>query len=167
MIFIILIVSAVAMAFLFVLSQKKWQETLSFVFAAFFLLSIGLIVANFNQHFGMEQVVHSQTVDLVSSVEQQDTEALLYKPLGNGTERVYLYKTAAMEKPQSTGGQQVKNDVSQDAEQAQLTTKRTEWVYKNNFYRLLFGFSGNNHEFIEQENQFNLPSNWQLLSTEN
>ncbi|KFN89469.1 hypothetical protein TMUPMC115_2410 [Tetragenococcus muriaticus PMC-11-5] len=115
----------------------------------------------------MEQVVHSQTVDLVSSVEQQDTEALLYKPLGNGTERVYLYKTAAMEKPQSTGGQQVKNDVSQDAEQAQLTTKRTEWVYKNNFYRLLFGFSGNNHEFIEQENQFNLPSNWQLLSTEN
>lgn len=166
MIFVILILSAVAMAFLFILSQKTWKRAFSFVFAIFFLLSIGLIVANFNQHFGMKQVAHSQTVDLVSSVGQEDTDALLYKPLGDGTEKIYLYKTEDMEKPKSAGSQQVENHVSQDAEQAQLTTKRTEWVYKNNFYRLLFGLSGNNHEFIKQENQFELPSDWEILSTE-
>ncbi|MDN6639484.1 MAG: DUF4811 domain-containing protein [Tetragenococcus sp.] len=166
MIFIILILSAVATAFLFVLAKKNWQKRLSFVFAAVFLLSIGLAIANFNQHFGMEQKTQTQTVDLVSSVSGQDTDALLYKPLGDGTEKVYLYQTETMEKPKSAGSAGVENHINQEAEQAQLTMEKTEWVYKNNFYQALFAMAGNNHEFIKQENQFDLPSDWQVLSTE-
>lgn len=166
MIFVILILSAVATAFLFVLGKKVWQRRLFFIFAACFIVSIGLIVANFNQHFGMERETSTQTVDLVSSVNEQDTDALLYKPLGDGTEKVYLYQTETMEKPKSAGSAGVENHVNQDADQAQLTTKKTEWVYKNKFYQVLFAMAGNNHEFIKQENQFDLPSDWQVLSTE-
>ncbi|AYW46008.1 DUF4811 domain-containing protein [Tetragenococcus koreensis] len=166
MIFVILILSAAATAFLFVLGQKNWLRRLSFVFAAIFLVSIVLIVANFNQHFGMEQENRTQTVNLVSSVDDQNVEALLYKPLGDGTEKTYLYATENMEKPKSAGSDHVKNHIDQHADQAQLTLTKTEWVYKNGFYRFLFGLSGNNHEFIKQENQFKLPPDWEVLSTE-
>ncbi len=166
MIFIILILSAAATAFFFILAQKKWQQRLSFVFAIFFLLSIVLIVANFNQHFGMNQATSTQTVELVSSVKGEDTDVLLYKPLGDGTEKVYLYQTESMDKPKSAGSQGVKNHINQDADQAQLTIKTTEWVYKNDFYQTLFAMAGNNHEFIQQDNQFDLPSDWEVLSAE-
>ncbi|MDN6723576.1 MAG: DUF4811 domain-containing protein [Tetragenococcus halophilus] len=166
MIFIILILSAAATAFFFILARKKWQRRLSFVFAFLFILSIGLSVANFNQHFGMSQKTSTQTLNLVSSVKGQDTDALLYKPLGDGTEKVYLYQTEKMDEPKSTASQDVKNHINQDADQAQLTIKTTEWVYKNDFYQTLFAMAGNNHEFIRQDNQFDLPSDWQVISAE-
>lgn len=166
MIFVILILSVVASAFLFILTQKRWQRNLSIVFAACFVLSIGLIVANFNQHFGMETAKRNQTVNLVSSLEDQNANAILYKPLGDGTEKVYLYETKDSEKPQSAGSDHVINHVDHNADQAQLNMEKTEWVYKNGFYRFLFGISGNEHEFIKQENEFHLPSDWQIVSTE-
>jgi len=166
MIFVILILSVVAMAFLFILSQKRWQRNLSFVFAVFFVVSLGLIVANFNQHLGMETANKSQTVNLESSLKDQKAKALLYKPLGDGSEKVYLYETKDSEKLQSTGKDQVINHIDHHADQAQLHIEKTEWIYKNGFYRLLFGISGNEHEFIQQENQFELPSDWKILSTE-
>ena len=96
----VLIVSLLAFALTNVFAKKTWQTFLSLIFGLIFVASLSLIVANLSNHFGMEKVTETKTEKIVSSADSQGADMLLYKALGNGKEKVYLYRTnEKQEKP--------------------------------------------------------------------
>lgn len=166
MLLIILVLSVVLFAISNVFAENKWQTGLSFVLGFIFIVSLSLVTLNVTHHFGMKQEVITKKTELQSSVSQSQIPILLYQGLGNGTEKVYLYRTEKQQKkPKATSTEKVRNVVKTiDGTKAYLTNKKKQWVYKNSFYQFLFNIADNNHEYIEQTNEFNLPTSWITLS---
>ncbi len=95
------------------------------------MASLGLIVANLSNHFGMEKVTETKTTNIVSSADSDSANMLLYQALGDGTEKVYLYRTSEdQKKPKATGTDNETNKVERTTGQAQKVAKTTYWVYK-------------------------------------
>lgn len=167
MIIIVLILSLLAFAATNVFAKKSWQTLLSLVFGLIFVVSLVLIVANISNHFGMKKVTETKTTKIVSSVESENADMLLYNSLGNGTEKIYLYRTNEnQKKPKVTGTDNETNKVEQTNGEAQKVTATTYWEYKNDIYKLWFNLADNNHEYDERVNIFKIPSDWIELSTE-
>ena len=166
MLLILLVLSVILFAISNVFASNKWQIGLSFVFGFIFIASLTLVTLNVTHHFGMKQEVITKKVELQSSVAQSQMSILLYKGLGDGTEKVYLYRTDEQQKkPKITNTDKVKNVVKPiDGTKAYLTNKKKQWVYKSSFYRFLFNIADNNHEYIKQTNEFYLPTSWVTLS---
>lgn len=165
MIFIIMILSLVIFSLLNVFAKKRWQTGVSLLFIALFLISLVLVVANDHYHFGMKKQTETTTQTLVSSTPNAQAKLLLYQPLGNGTEKVYLYRTnESQKKPQPTGTDHVSNRVVKNSAQNELTTKKTYWVYKNDAMKLWFNWSSNK-QFISEKNTFHVTDDWLVLST--
>ncbi len=166
MILICLILSVILFAFSCIFSTKTIQMVFAFLFGGIFVASLILLIANSSYHFGMEQTVETKTSTLVSSTDNAGADLLLYQPLGNGKETVYLYRTnTSQKKPSQTGTDQVKNSVIKNAAKAKYVRKTTRWVYKNKYYKFLFNISNNNHEYVRQQNIFYTPQNWVTLTT--
>ncbi len=88
----------------------------------------------------MEKETTAKTTPLVSSADNENFDLLLYQPLGDGTEKIYLYKTDAdQEEPKQTGTDKVTNVVETGADSAQLETKTTRWVYKVTYHACCSG----------------------------
>ncbi|PQC29606.1 DUF4811 domain-containing protein [Enterococcus mundtii] len=167
MIIFVLIASVIAFALTNVFAKKMWQTLLSLVFGLLFVLSLGLIVGNITNHFGMEEVTETKTTPLVSSADQSDVNMLLYQSLGDGTEKVYLYRTDDKQKePKATGTKNETNKVEQMDGKAEKVSETTYWVYKNDQYKFWFNLADNNHEYERRVNTFKLPNDWIELSTD-
>lgn len=167
MIIFVLIASVIAFALTNVFAKKRWQTLLSLVFGLLFVLSLGLIVGNITNHFGMEEVTETKTTPLVSSADQSDVNMLLYQSLGDGTEKVYLYRTDDKQKePKATGTKNETNKVEQTDGKAEKVSETTYWVYKNDQYKFWFNLADNNHEYERRVNTFKLPNDWIELSTD-
>lgn len=167
MIIFVLIASVIAFALTNVFAKKLWQTLLSLVFGLLFVLSLGLIVGNITNHFGMEEVTETKTTPLVSSADQSDVNMLLYQSLGDGTEKVYLYRTDDKQKePKATGTKNETNKVEQTDGKAEKVSQTTYWVYKNDQYKFWFNLADNNHEYERRVNTFKLPADWIELSTD-
>ncbi|MGL9766432.1 hypothetical protein IGK31_000434 [Enterococcus sp. DIV1288f] len=167
MIIFVLIASVIAFALTNVFAKKMWQTLLSLVFGLLFVLSLGLIVGNITNHFGMEEVTETKTTPLVSSADQSDVNMLLYQSLGDGTEKVYLYRTDDKQKePKATGTKNETNKVEQTESKAEKISETTYWVYKNDQYKFWFNLADNNHEYERRVNTFKLPNDWIELSTD-
>ncbi|MGV0168281.1 DUF4811 domain-containing protein [Furfurilactobacillus sp. WILCCON 0119] len=133
-----------------------------------FLGMMGLLIANDNYHYGLKKVNTSQTVTLVSSVKGKlPVNMLLYQPLGNGTEKVYLYRTNASEKkPQPIPTKKITTTVHQTtASEATLVKTTTRWEYKNHWMKFLFALSGEKNTVQHHHYTFNVPATWLTLST--
>ncbi|MBF8807329.1 MAG: DUF4811 domain-containing protein [Enterococcus lacertideformus] len=167
MIIFVLIISLLAFALINIFAKKTWQTFLSLIFGLIFVASLGLIVANVSNHFGMEKVTEMKTTNLVSSADSDNANMLLYQGLGDGTEKIYLYRTnEEQKKPKTTGTDNETNQVEQATGKAQKVTKTTYWVYKNDMYKLWFNLADNNHEYAKRVNIFKIPSDWIELSTD-
>lgn len=167
MILILIVLSVLGFALLNVFAKKSWQTAVSLVLGVVFVGSLVALMANLTYHFGMEKEVTSKTTALVSSGDSDAFDLLLYQPLGDGTEKVYLYKTdSAQEEPKQTGTDKVTNVVETGADSAQLTTDTTRWVYQNDVYRFLFGIADNDGEYVERTNTFAVPDAWEVLSVD-
>ena len=166
MLLILLVLSVVLFAISNVFASNKWQIGLALVMGFIFIASLTLVTLNVTDHFGMKQEVITKKVEIQSSVPQSQMPILLYQGLGDGTEKVYLYRTDEQQKkPKATKTDKVKNVVKTiDGTKATLINKKKQWVYKNSFYQFLFNISDNNHEYIKQTNEFNLPTFWVTLS---
>lgn len=165
MILLIVILSVAAFAIINVFAKNALQTFCSLIFGAIFVISTGFMMANLTYHFGMEKVTKTTTTALVSSGDSDSADILLYQPLGNGSEKVYLYKTdSKQKKPKQTGTDSVKNSVVTGAETAQKVTKTTTWVYKSDAYKLLFNIADNNHQYVKRSNTFEIPDSWVQLS---
>ncbi|MBG0500725.1 DUF4811 domain-containing protein [Enterococcus faecium] len=163
----VLIVSLLAFALTNVFAKKTWQTFLSLIFGLIFVASLSLIVANLSNHFGMEKVTETKTEKIVSSADSQGADMLLYKALGNGKEKVYLYRTnEKQEKPKATGTDNETNKVEKTDGDAEKVTKTTYWEYKNDMYKSWFNIADNNHEYDSRVNTFKIPETWVELSTD-
>lgn len=167
MIITVLIISLIAFAAINVFAKKSWQTFLSLLFGLIFVASLGLIVANVSNHFGMEKVTETKTTKIVSSVESDKVNMLLYKALGDGTEKVYLYRTdEKQKKPKATGTDNETNKVEQTSGEAEKVSKTTYWEYKSDMYKFWFNLADNNHEYDKCVNTFKIPADWIELTTD-
>lgn len=164
----ILISAALAYFFAVFLKNKRVGYTLMSVFIALFLISIGLLVGNEYGHLGMEKVTTNKTIAI--QTVKKGSNLLLYKKLGTGNEKVYVYRTpdtAKAKKPNTTKADiNVTNKVKQgNFDSSKINQKTTRWEYKNGFYSFLFNLSNNDKEFVKQSNTFEIGSDWLVLST--
>lgn len=166
MMLFILIISVVGFAFCNVFAKNFLQKVLAVVLGIVFLASLTLITLNVTNHFGMETVTTVKSQALVSSATSKDFNVLLYQPLGNGKEKVYLYRTnEEQKKPIVSKTDKTSFTIKQsNNNDAKVIIKKYEWVYKNDFYKLLFGIADNNHEYIKQHYRFEIPNSWPVLS---
>lgn len=167
MIFVVTIISVLAFALTNIFAKKTWQTILSVVFAVIFLISLGFITANDHYHYGMKKVTETTTQTLSSTADNKAMKMLLYQPLGNGKEKIYLYKTnESQKKPKPTGTDHVSNTVKKNQAKSQLQTAKTYWVYKNDMIKFWFGLSSKNHQLIKEKNTFDVQKDWLVLSTD-
>ncbi|MGG5370748.1 DUF4811 domain-containing protein [Enterococcus sp. AZ196] len=167
MIFAITIISVLTFALTNIFAKKTWQKLLSMIFAIIFLISLIFITANDRYHYAMKKTTETTTQTLISATNNKNINLLLYQPLGNGTEKIYLYKTnESQKKPRTTGINHVENTLKKNQSQTQLRTDKTYWVYKNDTARFWFGLSSKNHQLIKEKNTFNVSKDWLILSTD-
>lgn len=167
MIFIITILSVLAFAITNIFAKKRWQTALSILFAVVFLISLGFITANDHYHYGMKKVTETTIKPLISSTDSDQTNLLLYQLLGNGTEKVYLYKTAeGQHKLSATGTDLVTNYLKTGQKKARLIEKKTYWTYKNQVAKSWFNLTSKDHELVKEENIFEISNNWFVLTTD-
>ena len=89
---------------------------------------------------------------------------MLYQPLGNGTEKVYLYKTGQLQKkPKSIKLDKVSTKVKRSS-QPKVTIKTTRYTYSNTFNQIMFGVFGHDKELKHREYIFSIPYNWKVMS---
>jgi len=167
MIIACLIISVLGLAIASVFGKKLWHKLLMILFVIAFIASLYLIVLNDKNHFGMTKTETSKTTVLVSSADSQSGPAmLLYQPLGDGKEKVYIYKTTKSDKLQKTDTENITNKVNKDSQKAQLSAKTTAWTYKKNWAKWMFGIAGNDRQFDHQVNTFKLPKEWLVVSVD-
>ncbi|KRM24427.1 DUF4811 domain-containing protein [Latilactobacillus graminis] len=165
MIIVTLVISTLALFFASIFGKKMWRPVLMLIFGLTFIASLVFIVQNDHNHYGMKTITETKTRPLVSSADAKGVSMLLYHPLGNGTEKIYLYRTAtSQKKPQATQTKKTSNSVQKNAKQAALVTKTKYRVYQNQTAKFWFGISGNDHEFVSRHNTFKVAKGWLVLS---
>jgi len=142
-----------------------------FVGALGFIVAVGaavLLIGNDNHHWGMVQATTTRTVNIGPVAPNKDLEVLLYEPLKQSkTERVYAYKQmGAADKSTTSASLKTTNHVvKRDTDSAVLVTKTTVWKYKDQMWHRLFALTGKHHELVKEVNTFELPNDWEVLST--
>lgn len=163
MIIVILIIAAICFIYFNVIPGKFHAPAawISLIITALCVLGI---VENDYSHWGMKTQTTVETKRLTSSAVPQ-MPMLLYQPLGNGTEKIYLYKTA--DKPKklvATKTDKVVTKINKNTKIAQISVKTTRYVYKDKFNEVMFGIFERNNELKKREYVFSLTKNWQVLS---
>ncbi|GAB6092874.1 DUF4811 domain-containing protein [Furfurilactobacillus curtus] len=172
MVITLLILATLSLFLSVVLMTASSARTITIISSlVVFMGMIGLLIANDNYHFGLKKVSTTSTQTLVSSTPNQHAgqpNILLYQPLGNGQEKIYLYRTnASQTKPQATPSQHttVKVRAISATSNATLMTKTTRWRYQNGWTQMLFGLSGEGGQLVSRQDVFQVPNSWLTLST--
>lgn len=160
MIVILLFVGAVLFASTMIFMQPSLKKNIWVCVGLVLTLgSIALIVENYHSHFGTTEVKSTITYPLASSVPGK--HQLLYRQLGTKDERVYLYQTNPLvKKLAKTNPTNTTVTVKKNQTTNQLKITKVYRVYKSEELRLLFGISGNGHQFVRQNYQFSLKPGW-------
>ena len=163
MIIVILILAAILFIYFNVIPGKG-HTIISWLSLTVTSLCILGIVAHDYNHWGMKTETQISKQSLVSSATP-NLPLLLYQPLGNGTEKVYLYKTNnEQKKPKAIKLDKVSTEIKYSA-QANLQIETTRYVYRDNFSRIMFGVFSHNNELKQRKYIFTIPSSWKVIST--
>ena len=163
MIIVILILAAILFIYFNVIPGKGHTiiSWLSLIVTS--LCILGIVAHDYN-HWGMKTETQISKQSLVSSATS-NLPLLLYQPLGNGTEKVYLYKTNnEQKKPNAIKLDKVSTEIKHSA-QANLQIETTRYVYRDNFSRIMFGVFSYNNELKQRKYIFTIPSSWKVIST--
>lgn len=145
----------------------------------FTVLIIG-IVANMTHHFGMEKETINEPEKQIYSAgsSKSPTNMLIANEIGNDSfNYVMVYKAHKNDDKPSTQFKPStkKEDLSDsikkqafyrtaDVDQATVKTTKTNWTWKNDFYRYLFDFGNNKKELIKQTSIVTVPNDtWVVL----
>ena len=164
MIIVILILAAILFIYFNVIPGKGHTiiSWLSLIVTS--LCILGIVAHDYN-HWGMKTETQISKQNLASSANP-NLPLLLYQPLGNGTEKVYLYKTSdEQKKPKAIKLDKVSTEIKHSAAQANLQIETTRYVYRDNFIRIMFGVFSHNNELKQRKYIFTIPSNWKVIST--
>lgn len=165
----ILLISMALFAITFIALVNKpvlrYTTSISFLVLAI-ICSISLML-NDSNHLGMKTQVYTETKDLVSITGKDSPLNLItYKSLGNGDEKIFIYRTA--DHPNKNCKTKIEYNVTTkvqrgSSETPQVEIKKKHYVYKNEFWRLMFGGLGLNKETYQYTYIFKLPKNWLVL----
>ena len=155
MIIVILILAAILFIYFNVIPGKGHTliSWLSLIVTS--LCILGIVAHDYN-HWGMKTETEINKQSLVSSANP-NLSLLLYQPLGNGTEKVYLYKTNnEQKKPKAIKLDKVSTEIKHSA-QAKLQIETTRYVYRDNFSRIMFGVFAHDNELKQRKYIFTIP----------
>ena len=142
---IIILILAVILFIYFNVIPGKGHTLVSWISLIITLLCVLGIVEHDYNHWGLKTETQTSTQNLTSSVNP-NLPILLYQSLGNGTEKVYLYKTNNnQKKPKAIKLDKVSTKVKQGKE-ASLKIRTTRYIYKDNFSRIMFSAFSHNNE---------------------
>ncbi|WP_350342245.1 DUF4811 domain-containing protein [Limosilactobacillus fermentum] len=167
MIIVLVLLSTIA----FYLFTAVWQKMpgrmlWSLVSLVVLVLSIVSFVLHDNRHMGMKLETTNTTSSLVSP--NKNLNVLVYKQLGSGSEKVYVYKTDPNAKKTTTTrlAANTKSTVKTTTSTNATVVKHTKrWVYKNGFSKLMFGILGDDNEVDQVTYTFNINDQWLVLSS--
>lgn len=148
------------------------------------LLSIIIgITANMTHHWGMEKKIITSNKSEIYSAGSKDspTNILIANEIGKKTNNyIMVYKNQIDEKnaqvhfkPQMSKDNlsdsikhQAKYEVK-DTDNATVQTKKEIWIWKSDFYKVLFNFGKNNGELIKSTTLVTVPKDtWVVLNSE-
>ncbi len=168
MIVAMIIISTICLYLAFIMMKNSViRSFLVTIFGAVLVGSLFLVYANDHSHFGMEKVTTTTTSTIYSASTSKQLPLLLRQDVGtSGEHQVYIYKLNPKHKATHTKADyDVQNKVvATTSKSASITSKKTVWQYKNNFYKTLF-MNQNNHHLIKQVNTIKLPKTWTELTT--
>lgn len=149
-------------------SKHRWLQyllvTLSLIV---FLGSETLLIMNEHSHFGMKTKVFTEKVEIYSASGNAAQSAVPFLLLNQsvGKDRLYIYNTEKQGKPKMKHTQITdKNSVKNTDQSAYLAIEKKRRVFKNDFYKKLFTYSGNKNALVSTRNVFYLPENNQVMS---
>lgn len=161
---IILILATICFFYFTVLPTVKHHMVYAVISFLIMVFSTGAIVANDTYHWGMDVQKTTKVRPLTSAVPQLDV--LLYQPLGTGSEKVYLYHEHASEKKmKATKTEDSSAKYSSNAKNARLVITEERYVYKNKAAKFFFSILDNNNRLKHRTYDFQLTSDWYVLST--
>jgi len=149
-------------------SKHRWLQYLLVALSLIvFLGSETLLVMNEHSHFGMKTKVFTKKVSIYSATgaaaNPQVPFMLLHQDAGK--DRIYIYNTEKQGKPKMKHTQITdKNAVKNTDQSAYLAIEKKRRVFKNDFYKKLFAFSGNKNVLVSTQNVFYVPENHQVMS---
>ena len=149
---------------LFLVKSKIWRRILGSAATIITLFSIILIGMNGLFHWGMVQETKSDQLDIYSSSPSKDLPLLIHQNI-NEDLSIYLYKKTPKGKISNTDTKyNVYNQVKRiNSNRAHLIKRVKTWEYQSSFIKALFAKS-HEGEFIEQNNTFEIPENWVVLT---
>ncbi|KRM99095.1 hypothetical protein FD18_GL000183 [Lactobacillus taiwanensis DSM 21401] len=163
MIIIVLILAALLFIYFNVIPGKghTFAAWISLIVTS--LCILGIVAHDYN-HWGMKTETQTVNHSLVSSATP-NLPLLLYRPLGNGTEKIYLYKTNDSQKKLKAIKLDKVSTKINHSKKPTLQIKTTRYVYSDNFSKIMFSVFGHNNELKQRKYIFAIPSNWKVIST--
>lgn len=165
-----IILLVILSALFFYLFGAVWVEKKGHVFWAW--TSLAVLVASVTvfalhdvNHLGMKVETTTKTVKLASVNSQANL--LVYKQLGTGKERVYVYKTSASQKKTKHTwiDADASTKVTSTSGASKLVITKRQYVYSSKLSKLMFGILGDNKETKSINYNFKLNSTWAAIST--
>ena len=163
---ILLVILSAAFFYLFgaVWVEHKSHLVWSILSLVVLIASVAAFALHDVNNLGMKTETTTKTVQHASN--SKTANLLVYKQLGTGSEKVYVYKTTNNSKKHHTWvDKDAKVKVSTTTGAAKLVIKKQQYVYKNGFSKLMFGVLGDNKETKQISYNFKLNSTWVSLST--
>ncbi|USS88799.1 DUF4811 domain-containing protein [Fructilactobacillus cliffordii] len=164
MIFMILIGTVLAFFLCFnLISNHKIANLTGAIAGLLVILTVLSIIGNFHDHLGMKKATVTTTQSFTSINKQMNM--VLYQKLGKqGKEQVVIYKkSASQKKPTTTPAINTKNIIHHKGTKNKLVTQKQEWVYKNGFYRMMFGLA-QKETFIKRTNTFYVANDYLVMT---
>ncbi|WP_076459557.1 DUF4811 domain-containing protein [Limosilactobacillus caccae] len=150
------------------INQRTLRLTLEIITGVIFVLSTTLMTLNYSHHFGMEQVTTTK-VQRIYSASNSPMPLALYQPVGkNGQDDVYIYNTKVKQKtPNHTQANEFTTSKIKWVNNAnpQMVTKETRWQYKNDFYKMLYAWSGMDGTLVKRTNTLEYPRTYVKITT--
>ncbi|BAP85052.1 hypothetical protein LOOC260_104890 [Paucilactobacillus hokkaidonensis JCM 18461] len=170
MVVILLVIGAISFFLASMFTFKPVTRITTIVLSGIVLAgSIGLMIGNSKDHFGMEKVETTSTQTIYSASNSESMPLALYKPVGtSGKNDVYIYNSKPSQKtPNHTQANQYTHNKVKwtNKATAKMTTVETRWEYKNSFYKNLYMWSGMGHTLIHRTNTFTYPKTWVKITT--
>lgn len=152
----------------YVLMPKGILRILTFIFSLVIMIgSLVLITAGDNNHYGMKKVTVTETKTLkpASDIKQLDTKLLIKNPLGTKDESVIVYKDNRNKTAHTQADKNTDNKFVRDNKKdPQLKVTTTKYVYKNNFFKVLYAGLDNNNVYQSRKNEFIINDDWIVLT---
>ena len=160
---ILLVLFVFIFSYLMIFKPNSLRRTIE-ILISFVVIAACLIglVLNDNYHWGMHEVTTTKTVSLTPLESKR--AAIGIRRLGTGSERVILYRNAAMPTKTTVTSTDKTTTSIKNGATAQVQIKTMRWQYKNHWARVFFALGNHTSKLAQRHYAFTLPSTWHTVN---